>query len=376
MATVFQQWELDPLFSAAEVVQDSADRMESIFRMLLHEESLVHGESSDPKLLNSIEYHRRDLLTALGTTKWQLEDFERAVNLSDLPDNSRARADVVSRHKQFVRAIREQIIHVEKSLAESPMEHSKKNTQWVNLNEQDRDGLTLFLSGGSTMDRHTHYGSDNSSIMRRFLDPTSASRYDCKTDEIVELKTEEVEDSKMNGIIHEDPDLGSFKENNNFRKVGSHSAIRIWDWEDAIPSAKNFFCKNKLRGSRNGLNALGSMGNFWSSCRTKMDRSFMKRQKDGEVGREFDKRPSSYLDISETGQGRHTRVGLVNGFRSSGRLYSEVLRNAMQSCSCFGNCRGRFQRFQYSKIAQLSRRLIPVIFVTLVVLGILAFQAA
>ncbi|XP_039128572.1 uncharacterized protein LOC120264776 isoform X2 [Dioscorea cayenensis subsp. rotundata] len=67
----FGRWEADPLFSAAEVVQDSADRMESVFQMLLHEQKLVQGESSDSKLLGQIQYHRRDLLTALETTKWQ-----------------------------------------------------------------------------------------------------------------------------------------------------------------------------------------------------------------------------------------------------------------------------------------------------------------
>lgn len=46
--------------------------MESVFRMLLHEQSLVQGDPSDQKLLTSIEYHRRDLATALGTTKWQV----------------------------------------------------------------------------------------------------------------------------------------------------------------------------------------------------------------------------------------------------------------------------------------------------------------
>lgn len=79
MAKSFHAWESDPLFSAAEVVQDSADRMESAFRMLLHEQSLLQGDPSDTKLLSSIEYHRRDLATALGTTKWQLEDFESSI---------------------------------------------------------------------------------------------------------------------------------------------------------------------------------------------------------------------------------------------------------------------------------------------------------
>lgn len=49
-----------------------AFRMESLFRLLLHEQSLVHGEHPDPKLLLSIDYHRRDLATTLETAKWQV----------------------------------------------------------------------------------------------------------------------------------------------------------------------------------------------------------------------------------------------------------------------------------------------------------------
>jgi hypothetical protein len=46
--------------------------MESLFRLLLHEQSLVHGEHPDSKLLLSIDYHRRDLATTLETAKWQV----------------------------------------------------------------------------------------------------------------------------------------------------------------------------------------------------------------------------------------------------------------------------------------------------------------
>ncbi len=46
--------------------------MESIFRHLLHEQSLVQVEHPDPKLLLSLDYHRRDLATTLETAKWQV----------------------------------------------------------------------------------------------------------------------------------------------------------------------------------------------------------------------------------------------------------------------------------------------------------------
>ncbi|KAL1105262.1 hypothetical protein V6Z11_D04G121500 [Gossypium hirsutum] len=73
MGSSLLQWESDPLFSAAEVVQDSADRMESIFRLLLHEQNLVEANNYDPKLLTLIGYHSRDLATILETAKcWKI----------------------------------------------------------------------------------------------------------------------------------------------------------------------------------------------------------------------------------------------------------------------------------------------------------------
>lgn len=51
-------------------------RMESVFRMLLHEKKLLQGDPSDTKLLSSVQYQRRDLVTALETTRWQVRQFE------------------------------------------------------------------------------------------------------------------------------------------------------------------------------------------------------------------------------------------------------------------------------------------------------------
>lgn len=52
-------------------------RMESLFRLLLHEQSLVQSEHSGPRLHSSIEYHKRDLATILGTAKWQVFAVEK-----------------------------------------------------------------------------------------------------------------------------------------------------------------------------------------------------------------------------------------------------------------------------------------------------------
>lgn len=51
-------------------------RVESIFRLLLHEDSLSKGYSPVMKLQHSIEYHKRDLATILETAKWQVSSKE------------------------------------------------------------------------------------------------------------------------------------------------------------------------------------------------------------------------------------------------------------------------------------------------------------
>ncbi|KAI5393243.1 hypothetical protein KIW84_060385 [Lathyrus oleraceus] len=70
MATSFDRWEKDPFFNAAEEVQESADRMESTFR------TWVHATKDTSSIWNPNEL-RRDLLTTLGTAKWQV-NFDHA----------------------------------------------------------------------------------------------------------------------------------------------------------------------------------------------------------------------------------------------------------------------------------------------------------
>ncbi|XP_026418620.1 uncharacterized protein LOC113314058 [Papaver somniferum] len=383
MSAAIREWESDPLFSAAEVVQDSADRMESMFRILLHEQSLDHGDATDPKLLSSMDYHRRDVVTALETTKWQLEDFERAVNLAEVSDSYRSREDAISRHKQFIRAIQAHISQVEKSLGDHRSAGDVAiSKQWGNLDEQDRDGLALFLSGGNTNDHIKPYDSENSSIMRRFLDSTTA--FDDNTDEIIELKSEENEESKVNGVMHTDRVFDSAKENNT-RKVASNYPTRAgyevsiaihkclgdevvgganWGLEGCESNAKSFFSRNKQRGS-SWLDILEVFNKYWSIYGSRMTRSFTKKRKDGELEDEFNQRPSSsyssYVDICQAEQ--------AHG------LYSNVLTSAMRACSKLGISNGMCKRLEY--FIQVNRRsiwLISVVCVILIILGILAFR--
>eukprot|EP00257_Ricinus_communis_P022609 XP_015582387.1 uncharacterized protein LOC8273518 [Ricinus communis] len=136
VANSFDLWQKDSFFSAAEEVQASADLMQSAYRMWVREK-----EGSNPEDIDELF---RELQTSLGTAKWQLEEFERAVRLSHGHRNDDITA---SRHKQFVAAIESQISHVEAALREAYSEDGKKPLQWVHLNKEECDDLALFLSG-------------------------------------------------------------------------------------------------------------------------------------------------------------------------------------------------------------------------------------
>ncbi|KAK4257679.1 hypothetical protein QN277_007239 [Acacia crassicarpa] len=137
VANSFDLWQKDTFFSAAEEVQESADTMESAYRAWIRE----RREMSTPQVLDEL---RRELQTALGTAKWQLEEFEKAIRLSyrHLGDDN-----TNTRHKQFISAIESQISHVEAALRESYIEEGRQPLGWVNLDDEERDDLAAFLSG-------------------------------------------------------------------------------------------------------------------------------------------------------------------------------------------------------------------------------------
>ncbi|PRQ37435.1 hypothetical protein RchiOBHm_Chr4g0402571 [Rosa chinensis] len=139
VANSFDLWKKDVFFPAAEEVQESADIMESTYRAWARE----RRESVAPEDLDEL---CRELQTALGTAKWQLEEFEKAVRLS-----YRQRGDdhTTARHRQFISAIENQISHVETALSASFSAEGKKHLRWVELDEEECDDLAAFLSGTS-----------------------------------------------------------------------------------------------------------------------------------------------------------------------------------------------------------------------------------
>ncbi|KAL0798882.1 hypothetical protein Bca101_054057 [Brassica carinata] len=135
MTTSLDRWEKDPFFAAAEQVQESADRMESAYRTWIK-----RGSSN---VCDSDQLHR-DLHAALGTTKWQLDEFQRAVQSSydnHLSDETR------DRHSEFTFVMETQVAKIEKSLKEA--DDGKGTPRWVRLDEDDRNELALFLTGPS-----------------------------------------------------------------------------------------------------------------------------------------------------------------------------------------------------------------------------------
>ncbi|XP_074275641.1 uncharacterized protein LOC141599512 [Silene latifolia] len=140
VANSFDLWQKDSFFSAAEEVQQSADILESAYRTWF---SLKRDGISS----NDLEELRRELQTALGTAKWQLEEFEKAVRSSY---GNRREQNSMTRHQQFIAAIETQISRAEDALKESLNAEGKQPFRWINLNEDERDDLAMFLSGFAT----------------------------------------------------------------------------------------------------------------------------------------------------------------------------------------------------------------------------------
>lgn len=243
----------------------------------------------------------------------QLEDFERAVSLPAAVDKSRITEAVVARHRQFIRAIREHINEVEQKLEEPSLGKSMRNSEWMNLNELDRDGLALFLSGGIPSENGSHLYGEGSKSLRRFLDPTVASS--SKDDRmIIEHGSRQNKGSETNGVMNFEHLHGLVKDN-DLRKVGSQHSLILdsgardslcetscgrnnkdgsWDLEADEAQPKTVFHENKLRGQISGLNIYRYFSNIWNVYWSRAKRNYAKRLKDGEEERKSSPRNDIY----------------------------------------------------------------------------------
>lgn len=53
-------------------------RMEGVYRLLLHEKKVMQDGNSEAKFHAAIQYER-DVITALGTTKWQVKTVKLSI---------------------------------------------------------------------------------------------------------------------------------------------------------------------------------------------------------------------------------------------------------------------------------------------------------
>ncbi|KAM7249702.1 hypothetical protein ACFE04_019861 [Oxalis oulophora] len=164
----FDLWKKDSFFSAAEEVQHSADIMESAYRLWAR-------HRQDGKSQENFDQLSKDLQTALGTAKWQLEEFENAVRMSH---KYRGKDKTSARHRQFIEAIEHQISRVEASLTKAYSQEGKKPLQWVNLDEEECDDLAMFLSGGIQSNPSRHSCPDIRPIKIGILENNGHKRID------------------------------------------------------------------------------------------------------------------------------------------------------------------------------------------------------
>ncbi|XP_022132178.1 uncharacterized protein LOC111005100 [Momordica charantia] len=203
MASSFDRWEKDPFFSAAEEVQESADRMESTYR------TWVHASKDESSIWNCDELGR-DLRTALGTTKWQLEEFERAVKSSYINNTNE---DARDRHREFIVAIEDQVSKTENSLQEVSESKGKSSLPWMRLDEGESNELALFLSGPSTGEDKTvvnNVVSDNGNSQA--MDEESAPA--CSSNSLQSADRGDYREEKSHGhrrTASASPDIGSWK---------------------------------------------------------------------------------------------------------------------------------------------------------------------
>lgn len=249
MTANFDRWEADPFFSAAEDVQDSADRLESAYRSWVSARSVTESDPScGEDLGNSVDNLRRELQTALGTAKWQLDEFERAVKSSYLGRD----VDASSRHNQFVVAIQSQISGIEKAINDSVTDEGKKCHRWIQLDDHEKDDLALFLCGSCE--------NNSNSVEQKSVN---------KTEEMVDLRLDDGHMLNRSGLrdfcdAGSDcgPDVNGYKEtiliNKESKFVVQLAEQKVADGQDDWQTGATIDRKNGNRKSSSDGAVLGS----------------------------------------------------------------------------------------------------------------------
>ncbi|KAJ1686990.1 hypothetical protein LUZ63_018380 [Rhynchospora breviuscula] len=337
MATSFDRWEKDPFFAAAEEVQESSDRMESVHRRWVQEKVMCENSNQNSELNLGFADVSRELHTTLGTAKWQLEELERAIKSTD--DKNSAGEDTRTRHSQFISAIRSRIDIAENSLKEASLEKGEDNLTWVNLDKQERDELALFLSCPSKEHDGKPKLVTNHGSMDFGKDSSESSSSEAR---------DRRNDNKHRRFFSVDANIGSWKI--NMPSEGEDTSEKSSDDREKpnIPLPKIL--------SFSGLN-----GNLEMKARGKWYKYGGRKGKSG--GRLEDFEASIPL--------RNNQLNQVNE-----ETFCERSRSCLSTCGeencekeingCFGAFQRQIQRSQYH--IQYGR---PVQFVALVVLALL-----
>lgn len=260
MGSDFERWEKDPFFSAAEEVQESADRMASTYRTWIH-------SSKEPSKMWNSEQLQRDLHTALGTTKWQLEEFERAVG-STYEDSSAD--DARDRHCQFIGAIGNQVSTIESSLQESAASEGRSSIPWVRLDEGERDELALFLTGPALSQDKTTVkimGMDNETVNPKEVDEESVPECPKNSCYLTEWGSLESREEKLTGhrrTASANADIGAWK----IAVADDGVQQSLFNGQPYVPPRKvpsvsgllcTMDCSSKLKWPKNGFRKLKVM---------------------------------------------------------------------------------------------------------------------
>lgn len=225
MASSFDRWEKDPYFSAAEEVQESADRMESTYR------TWIHAKKDTSSMWNPEELGR-DLRTTLGTTKWQLEEFARAVRSSYARSSSE---DARDRHHEFIVAMEDQISKIENALRESALSEGKTSLPWVRLDEGECNELASFLSGPHASEEKVLAKSrdiENLQVTERESAP-DCSKNSCGSSEWGSREAREEKSHGHRRTASASADIGSWK-------------IAVYD-DSHLPSSSNMMIEQPVR---------------------------------------------------------------------------------------------------------------------------------
>lgn len=114
-----------------------------------------------------------------------------------------------TRHKQFVAAIENQIHRVETSVQETYSENGKEPLRWVNLSEEERDDLAMFLSGSSLA---SHSFSSESSVKSSIAEVTgNGNGSECVIDIQESIKPRNAEKTAGTRRTWSSPDFSSLR---------------------------------------------------------------------------------------------------------------------------------------------------------------------